>query len=91
MKEQAVAAEALLLSLDGAVGDAELAADLTQTGAADEAMEEGLEKTRVSQPVGGREGLRTEVPAAVLTEVPLHAVGRLGSHKEALLLVAPRF
>ena len=57
MKEQAVAAEALHLSLNGAVGDAELAADLTQTGAADEAMEEGFEKTRMSQPIAGREGL----------------------------------
>ena len=38
-------------------GDAELAADLTQTGASDEAMEEGLEKSGVSEPVAGREGL----------------------------------
>jgi hypothetical protein len=57
MKEQAVTAEALHLSLNGAARHAELAADLAQTGAANEAMEEGFEKTRVSQPVGEREGL----------------------------------
>jgi hypothetical protein len=52
-----VSAEAFGLALDGAVGDPELAADLTEARAADQAMEEGLEKTSVFQPVGRREGL----------------------------------
>jgi hypothetical protein len=57
MKEQTVSAEPLCLVLDRAVGDAELAADLSQAGAADEAMKEGFEQIRVSQPVVGGEGL----------------------------------
>ena len=57
MKEQAVASEVVHLSLDGAVGDAELTADLAKTGAAHQAMKQGFEKLGVSQPIRGREGL----------------------------------
>ena len=57
MKEQAVTAEALHLSVNGAVRHAERAADPAQTGAPNEAMEDGFEKTRVSQPIGEREAL----------------------------------
>jgi hypothetical protein len=57
VKEQAVTAETLRLVLQCAVGDAELATDLTQTGASDEAMEERLQEVGVAEPVGGGEGL----------------------------------
>jgi len=90
VEEQTVAAEAFGLALQGAVGDTEFAADLAQTGAADEAMEEGFEELCVSQPIGGREGLRTEVPMAVMTLVTLNPVGAMGAKEEALLLESPR-
>jgi hypothetical protein len=67
VEQEAVAAESFGLTLQGAVRDTEFAADLSQTRAADEAMEERAEEVRVSQPVGGCEGLRTEVPATVKT------------------------
>jgi hypothetical protein len=57
MKQQAVSAKTFGLALDGAGGDPELSADLTEARAADQAMEEGLEKVRVFQPIGRREGL----------------------------------
>ena len=90
MIEQAVSAEALGLALECAVGDAELAADLSQTGATDQAMEQGSEQVRIPQPVAGGEGLRTEVPVAMMTLVPLHGERSMGSLVEALLLEAPR-
>jgi hypothetical protein len=57
VEEQAVAAEALALALDGAVGDADLSADLSVAGAADQAVEEAFEELGVTEPVGGGEGL----------------------------------
>jgi len=90
VEEQAVTAEAFGLALEGAVGDAELAADLAQARAADEAMEEGFEEPGVSQPVGGREGLRTEVPAAVVTLVTLDLVWAMDSKVEPFLFETPR-
>ena len=56
-QQQAVASQALALALHAAVGEAELAGDLAQGRAADEAMEEGAEPVRVLEPVGGGEGL----------------------------------
>ena len=90
VKEKTMPPEAFGLALDGAVGDTELAADLAQAGAADQAMEEGLEEPRVSQPVARREGLRTEVPTTVMTQVPLHSVGVLRADKKPFLLISPR-
>jgi hypothetical protein len=90
MEEQAVAPKAFGLALQGAVHDAEFAADLPKTRATDKAMEKGFEELGVSQPVGGGEGLGTEVPAALMTLVPLHEMRTMGAAKEALLLVAPR-
>ncbi len=57
VEEQAVAAKALRLELKSSVGDAELSADLTETRATDQAMEEGFEEVGMAEPVGGREGL----------------------------------
>jgi hypothetical protein len=57
MEEEAVAAEALAQSLDGAVGDTRLACDLAKAGAGDEPVEDGLEEVSTSQPIGGGEGL----------------------------------
>jgi hypothetical protein len=90
VEEQAMAAEAFGLTLQRAVGDTEFTADLSQARAADETVEEGFEQLGVSQPVGGREGLRTEVPAAVVTLVTLNPVGPMGAKVEALLLESPR-
>ena len=56
-QEQAVASEALALALDGAVGDIELAGDLAQGGAAEEAVEDRSEQAGVLEPVGEGEGL----------------------------------
>jgi hypothetical protein len=53
-------------------------------------VEEGFEELGVSQPIGGGEGLRTEVPAAMMTLVPLNLVRAMGALKEAFLLVTPR-
>ncbi|MBW2388636.1 MAG: hypothetical protein JRG89_09370 [Deltaproteobacteria bacterium] len=90
MEEQAVAPKAFGLTLQGTVRDAEFAADLPKTGATDKAMEKGFEELGVSQPVGGGEGLGTEVPVALMTLVPLNEMRTMGAAKEALLLVAPR-
>jgi hypothetical protein len=57
LKEKTMPPQAFGLALHGAVGDAELATDLAQAGAADQAMEEGLEEPCVFQPVARREGL----------------------------------
>jgi hypothetical protein len=57
VEEQAVAAETFGLVLQGAVCDAELTADLAQTGTSDEAMEEGFQEVGVSEPIGRGEGL----------------------------------
>jgi hypothetical protein len=57
VEEQTVTTEALGLALDRARGDAELAADLAQTGAADESVEQALEQSGVPQPVGDGERL----------------------------------
>ncbi len=56
-EQQAVAPEALGLALHRAVGDGELAGDLAQGRAADEAMEEGRQSVGDLEPVGGGEGL----------------------------------
>jgi hypothetical protein len=90
VEEQAVTAEAFGLALQCAVRDTELAADLSQAGPADEAVEEGFEELGVSQPIAGGEGLRTEVPAAMMTLVPLNLVRAMGAMIEAFLLVTPR-
>ena len=57
VEEQTVSAQAFGLELQGAVRDAELTADLAQTGATDEAMEEGFQEVGVAEPIGGGEGL----------------------------------
>jgi hypothetical protein len=57
VEEQTVAAKTFRLKLQCAVCDSELAADLTQTGPSDEAMEERLQEVGVAEPIGGREGL----------------------------------
>ena len=48
---------ALALALHTAVGEPELAGDLAQGRAADEAMEEGPQQAGVLEPVAGGEGL----------------------------------
>ena len=53
-------------------------------------MEKGFEELGVSQPVSEGEGLGTEVPAALMTLVPLNEMRTMGAAKETLLLVAPR-
>jgi hypothetical protein len=57
VEEQAVAAQTFGLVLQGAVCDAELSADLSQTGASHEAMEERFQEVGVAEPVGGGESL----------------------------------
>jgi hypothetical protein len=52
-----VATEAFGLELQGSVRDTQLSADLSETGATDEAMEEGFQEVGVSEPIGGGEGL----------------------------------
>ena len=81
-------AEAFGLTLQCAGSDTELAADLPKTRATDKAMEKGFEELGVSQPVGGGEGLGTEVPAALMTLVPLHEMRTMRPPKEALLLAS---
>ena len=44
MEEQAVAAELLAQALDGAVGDAAFPGNLAETGAGQQAIEDGLEE-----------------------------------------------
>jgi hypothetical protein len=56
-EEQAVPSQAFGLALDAAVGEAELAGELAQGRAADEAMEERRQQARALEPVGGGEGL----------------------------------
>ncbi len=89
MEEEAVTAEAIHVASDGTRSDAELAADLTQTGTADETMKERNETVGALQPVGGRVGLCTEIPPAMMTKVPLDATGWVSAVEEALFLVAP--
>jgi hypothetical protein len=57
VEEKAVASEAIGLALDRAVGDAELARDLAQPGAAQETVEDGPGKVAALEPVGRGEGL----------------------------------
>jgi hypothetical protein len=52
-----VSAQTLGESLDGRVGDAELAGDLAVSGAGDFGAEDGLEQVGTAEPVGGGEGL----------------------------------
>ena len=54
-------------------------------------MEERFQEVGVTEPVGGGEGLRTEVPAAMMTLVPLDSVGRVGAVVEALFLETPNY
>jgi septum formation inhibitor-activating ATPase MinD len=53
-------------------------------------MEEGTQEFGVSQPVGRREGLRTEVPVAEEALVTLNPERSMGTMVEALLLEPPR-
>ena len=85
-----MAAEAFGLILQRAVGDTEFAADLTQAGAAYEAVEQWGQEIRVAEPVGGGEGLSTEVPVTMMTPVPLDSKGTMDAVVEALFLEAPR-
>jgi hypothetical protein len=52
-----VASQALGLALHGAVGEAELAGNLAQRGATEEAMKKRPKEARLFEPVGGGEGL----------------------------------
>jgi len=49
--------ESITQASEGAVGDAGLARDLSERGAGNEAMEDGLEESATSQPVRGGERL----------------------------------
>jgi hypothetical protein len=90
VKEQAVTAKPVAQPSDRAVRDIELSSDLPESGAGHEAVEGGDEEIVASQPVAGGEGLRTEVPAARMTAVPLDAVGFPVAEEEAFLLEPPR-
>jgi hypothetical protein len=90
VEEKTMPSEAFGLTLDGAGRDPELAGDLAESGTGDEAEKEGLEEVGALEPVGGGEGLCTEVAATVMTEIPLDALGALVSEVEALLLESPR-
>jgi len=57
MDEQAVTAETLGQALDRGVRHAVLAGDLAMAGAADLAVEDGLEKVGSAEPVADGEGL----------------------------------
>ena len=57
MEEQAVAAEALDVTLESGVGAAQLVGDLAQPRAGEDAEEEGALELGTAQPVGGGEGL----------------------------------
>ncbi len=57
VEQQAVASQALGLALHGAGRERELAGDLAQGGAAEQAEEEGPQQARLAEPVGGGEGL----------------------------------
>ena len=57
MEQEAVATETGDEPHEGAVGDVELVGNLSQGGAAQDSEEEGLEQLRLSEPVGGGEGL----------------------------------
>ena len=56
-EQQAVASETLGLALHTAVGEPELAGDLAEGGAPEQAMEEGLQEARMFEPVVRGEGL----------------------------------
>jgi hypothetical protein len=57
VKEQTVPTQALGEALNRAVRDLHLSGDLAETGARDEALEEGFEEAALAQPVAGLEGL----------------------------------
>jgi hypothetical protein len=57
VEEQAVAAEAVAEGPDRRVGDPVFPGNLTEGGAGDEAVEDGLEELGALQPVAGGEGL----------------------------------
>jgi hypothetical protein len=71
------------------MGDARFPRNLPESRAGDESMEDGFEEIAPSQPIARGEGLRTEVSAAVMTDVPLNPLGLLVAKEEALLLEAP--
>ena len=53
-------------------------------------MEDGLKEVDAAEPVVDGEGLRTEVSAAMLTEVPLNPAWADLAFEEAFLLESPR-
>jgi hypothetical protein len=57
MEEKTMPSELLAQALDGVVRDLELAGNLTESGAGDEPVEDGLEKLCMAEPVAGLEGL----------------------------------
>jgi hypothetical protein len=70
-------------------GDVEFACDLPEGGAADGSVEEHGEEGRELEPVGGGEGLRGEVAAAVQAEESLDAVGLAVTRVESCTFVVP--
>jgi hypothetical protein len=75
MEELAVACEPCGQVRDGLRGGGELAGDLAEGGAAGEPVEGRQEQLGALEPVGGAEGLLTEVAPAVATTETLDAVG----------------
>ena len=57
VEEEAVSAEAIAEAADGGVGDALFAGDLSQGGAGNETVEDGLEEIPPTEPVVDGEGL----------------------------------
>lgn len=90
MEQKTMSAEVSAQALDRTVRNVHLAGDLPESGACNEAVEERVEEVRSAQPVAGRKGLRTEVPATMMTAVPLNPVRLLLATEETLLLEAPR-
>jgi hypothetical protein len=90
MEQKTMSAEVFAQALNRTVGNVHLASDLPEPGACHEAVEERVEEVRSAEPIAGRKGLRTEVPATMMTEVPLNPVRLLLATEETLLLEAPR-
>jgi hypothetical protein len=84
-----VSAQSICVPHDGLVRDFKFGRDLSQRRATEQTIENASQQIGPSQPIGRVEGLRAEVPTAVLTEIPLNPLWVHIADVEALLLEAP--
>src|SRR5258706_14407413 len=89
MEEQTVSPQPIRLTHDRRRGRPDVPGNLAMSGARERAHEDPREELGALQPVGGREGLRTEGPPAVNAKKPLDAGGCGRSNEEAFASPAP--